>query len=231
MSYAETTLYLLLFTTGIMVSFGHCIGMCGPIVVSISLNLKGRSLLVPHLLYNAGRITTYAILGGLMGITGSSTRIMTNMAGLQKGVVIFAGLLIILMGMAMGGCLRFGSIFDGYDSWSGMISKGFNRLSRSRLPVTYYPLGLVLGLLPCGPVYTAAMTAALVGMDSAGSLEGFLRGAGLMLAFGMGTVPALLLVAKLTDLGGIRKRAMTYKIGSLLMVMVGAYYVIKGITI
>jgi sulfite exporter TauE/SafE len=53
------TIYFVLFTTGLTVGFGHCIGMCGPIVVSLSLSLKGRSVVVPHLLYNGGRITTY----------------------------------------------------------------------------------------------------------------------------------------------------------------------------
>ena len=89
-------IYLLFLTTGFTVGFGHCIGMCGPIVVSLSLNLRGRSNLGPHLLYNVGRMTTYTILGGLMGLTGSFTGVTSRIAGLQKGAMIFAGVLITL---------------------------------------------------------------------------------------------------------------------------------------
>ena len=59
------TLYLLYLSTGFTVGFGHCIGMCGPIVVTFSLNLKEKDILVPQLFYHFGRITTYALLGGL----------------------------------------------------------------------------------------------------------------------------------------------------------------------
>ena len=78
-------LYLIFFSTGLTVGFGHCIGMCGPIVVSLSLNLKGQTLLVPHLLYNTGRVITYTILGGIMGATGSFTQVTAHIEGIQKG--------------------------------------------------------------------------------------------------------------------------------------------------
>ena len=66
-------LYLAFFITGLTVGFGHCIGMCGPIVVSLSLNSKESHLVFRHLLYNAGRVITYGILGGLAGTLGSFT--------------------------------------------------------------------------------------------------------------------------------------------------------------
>jgi sulfite exporter TauE/SafE len=94
MSFIDS-LYPIFFITGITVGFGHCIGMCGPIVVSFSLHLKGRSVIVPNLLYNVGRIGTYTILGGILGITGSLTSFISNIVALQKGVMIFAGLVIV----------------------------------------------------------------------------------------------------------------------------------------
>ena len=51
-------LYLVSLITGFTVGFGHCVGMCGPIAVSLSLNLIGRDVLIPHVLYNTGRIVT-----------------------------------------------------------------------------------------------------------------------------------------------------------------------------
>ena len=87
-------LYFVFITTGFAVGFGHCIGMCGPIVVSLSLNLKNRSIFLPHLFYHSGRIITYGVLGGVMGVTGSFTRVTAGIAVIQKGVMILAGLVI-----------------------------------------------------------------------------------------------------------------------------------------
>jgi sulfite exporter TauE/SafE len=223
------TIYFILFSTGFTVGFGHCVGMCGPIVASLSLNLKGRGVLVPQLLYNAGRISTYGLLGGVMGVTGSFTRVTASIASLQKGVMVFAGMLIVLMGLAMADWIPLGAIFGDYCNPKGILSRGFQKLSETRSTVTYYPLGMLLGLLPCGPVYTALVAAARTGMEAQNSPEGFLLGMGLMLSFGLGTVPALLLIAKLTDLGWLKRRDVIYRISSVMMVVVGIYFVVKAI--
>ena len=112
---------------------------------------------------------------------------------------------------------------------AGIIAKGFRKLSSPDSILAYFPLGLLLGLLPCGPVYTALISAARAGMESTSPLEGLCRGMGLMLAFGIGTVPALLFIGKLTDLRWLKSREIVYKIGSGLMVIMGIYFVIKGI--
>jgi sulfite exporter TauE/SafE len=223
------TIYFTIFTTGLAVGFGHCIGMCGPIVVSLSLNLKGRSVFVPHLLYNGGRITTYGLLGGVMGATGSFTRVVASIGSLQKGVMIFTGILIVVMGLAMAGLVPLGKIFGDYYNPQGILSRGFRKLSEARSTATYYPLGMLLGLLPCGPVYTALLAAARAGMEAQNTKEGVLIGVGLMLSFGLGTVVALLLIAKLADFGWLKRRDVIYKISSVLMIIVGVYFVVKAI--
>ena len=223
------TLFSVLFATGFTVGFGHCVGMCGPIVASLSLSLKGRTVIVPHLLYNAGRITTYGLLGGIMGVTGSFTRITSNIASLQKGVMIFAGILIILMGLAMAGWIPLGKIFRDYCNPRGILFRGFGKLSEAKSTATYYPLGLLLGLLPCGPVYTALVASARAGMEVSNPAEGFIVGMGLMFSFGLGTVPPLFLIAKLTDFGWLKRRDVIYKISSVLMVIVGVFFVVKAI--
>ena len=87
---------------------------------------------------------------------------------------------------------------------------------------------MLLGLLPCGPVYTALLAAARAGMEARSTLEGFLIGVGLMLSFGLGTVVALLLIAKLADLGWLKRRDVIYKISSVIMIFVGVYFVIRA---
>ena len=222
-------LYWLFLVTGFLVGFGHCIGMCGPIVVSLSLSLRKKGALIPHLLYNSGRIITYAVLGGIMGISGSFTIVVTQISAIQKGVMIVAGTLIMVMGLAMSGLIPFGRIFGNFCNPNGLLIKGYQIFFKSGAVLTYLPLGLLLGLLPCGPVYTALISAARAGMEVQGLLNGFYAGALMMLCFGLGTLPALFLMGKLTDLKWLKSRDKIYKIGSGVMVIVGAYFVIKGI--
>ena len=223
------TLYFVFLVTGFTVGLGHCTGMCGPIVISLSLSLKGKSFLIPHLLYNAGRVITYALLGGLAGILGSFTILTSSILSLQKGVLVFAGLLVLLMGLAMAGWIPFGRPLGDAGVGSGVLSKWFRRLSAAKSPMVYLPLGLLLGFLPCGPVYTALVASARAGMNAQTAFQAFLSGMVLMLAFGIGTFPSLLLVGKLAGLRWITSRPLIYKIGSVLMIFVGIYFIIQGI--
>jgi sulfite exporter TauE/SafE len=222
-------LYLIYLSTGFTVGFGHCLGMCGPIVVSLSLNLSGKGVIVPNLLYNSGRIITYMLMGGLMGATGSFTVVTTHIASLQKAVMIGAGVLIVVMGLAMSGWIPLGRIFSDQSDAGTIISKGFSRLSRVKSTTVFFPIGLWLGLLPCGPVYTALIGAARAGMEAKTAVEGAVIGMGLMLAFGVGTVPALILVAKLAGLGWLKSREIVYKFSSVLMILIGVYFIIRAI--
>ena len=92
-------LLVLFFTTGLAIGIGHCIGMCGPIVVALSLSMRGQSAIVPHLLYNFGRIITYGILGGAMGVVGSFTVVASHIEGVQKVVMIATGVLCVAIQM------------------------------------------------------------------------------------------------------------------------------------
>ena len=223
-------LYPVFLAAGFTVGLGHCVGMCGPIVVSLSLNLKGRNLFLPHLLYNIGRVTTYTLLGGIMGATGSFSMVAANIAGIQQGALIFAGVILILMALAMSGWLPLGKIFGDYYNPEGFVAKGFQRLSSIDSTIAYFPVGLLLGLLPCGPVYTALVAAAGAGMNATSTAEGIIKGMGVMLCFGIGTVPTLFVIAKLVDMGWLKNREIIYRIGTVLMLIVGAYLIYQGIT-
>jgi sulfite exporter TauE/SafE len=223
------TLAVVYLVTGFTVGFGHCIGMCGPIVVSFSLSLKDGNSYLPHGLYHIGRVLTYIILGGIMGATGSFTAVTAHMAGIQKGVFIFTGLLMIVMGLAMTGWLSLGNVFGDHYQPTRFIASGFKKLlNRATLPV-FFPLGLLLGLLPCGPVYTALIGVARIGMEAPALSVGILSGMGLMCAFGVGTVPALMLVGRLAGMKWLKNRTKIYQFGAVLMILVGGAFVIKAI--
>lgn len=215
--------------TGFTVGFGHCIGMCGPIVISMSLNMQAGKTTVPHLLYNIGRIITYSLLGGIMGITGSFTLVTSQIAGFQKGVLVFAGVLIVLMGLMMSGWLTNIRWFGDYSKLQSFMSRAFGRLTQSRTVIAYFPLGLLLGLLPCGPVYTALIASARAGMEAPSIQQGFFKGMILMTAFGLGTVPALLAVGKLAGMKWLTRRNLIYKIGAITMIAVGVYFIVQAL--
>jgi sulfite exporter TauE/SafE len=212
-----------------MVGFGHCVGMCGPIAVSLTLSLRQGKVLTPHLLYHAGRITTYALLGAVVGLTGSFTGVTSRIVGIQKAVMIFAGVLIILMGLAMVGWIPLGRIFADSVRPTGFFSRALRKLGAAPSRGAYYPAGLVLGLLPCGPVYTALVAAARAAMESGEHLQGMFTGLWLMIAFGLGTIPALLLVGRIASLGWLTKREVIYRLSSTLMVALGVYFIVKAV--
>ncbi len=185
--------------------------------------------MAPNLLYHVGRIATYAVLGGVMGATGAFTRITTGIGALQKCAMIFAGLIIIVMGLGMSGWIPLGQIFGDYCRSEGIISRSFRKLSGIQSTAAFLPLGLLLGLLPCGPVYTALIAAAGLGMEIQNTFNAVLSGMGLMTVFGIGTVPSLLMVAGLSGMRWLKSRDIIYKIGSILMIGVGIYFLIKGL--
>jgi len=228
MSFTDS-IYLVFLAAGFTVGFGHCIGMCGPIVVSFSLGLKDRNRFVPNLFYNAGRIVTYTIQGGILGAGGSFTGVVIPMQGFQKGVMILAGAMIALMGLAMTGWIAIPRIFSSGFSPLQKFFNTFQKLSKSSGIGGFLALGLLLGLLPCGPVYTALLSSARVGMEAANTWQGALSGGLVMFAFGAGTIPALLLLAGLSDMKWLKHRDVIYRIGGIMMIIVGVYFLAKGI--
>jgi sulfite exporter TauE/SafE len=172
----------------------HCLGMCGGISGLFALHSGVRGLrrqLPMALTYNAGRLVSYMILGSAVAALGSRIADLTPTAA--GPVRLVAGAVIILIGLQIAFDIRALGILErmGGVAWS-RISPLASRL----LPVNSLPralgLGLLWGLLPCGLVYSVLLVAA----TSSRAVDG----AFVMLAFGIGTTPAMLL----TGLGAAR---------------------------
>lgn len=230
--FKSDSLYLLMFASGLFGGFGHCLGMCGPIVASYCVMMEDKRFL-PHLLYNYGRMTTYVLLGGLMGFSGAFLGTVQSIQFIQKSVMIVAGIVIILMGLGLAGWLPFlPSIRSG--SGGGRFSLLFTGWVRNifagKLPIgAFYPMGIVLGFIPCGLVYTALITTARAGMEAENELVGLLQGFLLMLLFGLGTLPALLLFGRFVNMISLQMREKLYKLSAVFMIIMGIIFLVRAL--
>lgn len=214
--------YLLSFTTGLMGGFGHCIGMCGPLVTSCSLSATPHRLspgvLSGQLIFHAGRITTYSCIGGMAGLSGSFLNSAGRLAGLQSVVPFLAGIIMIWMGLGIVGITRSAALLE---ERSGLVIRGVRTILQGDSIWRFYPVGLLLGFLPCGLSYSVFIGAA----GSGGLLQGLL----FSLLFGLGTIPALLLVSTLAIAAGQRVRGYLYRAGGLAIIALGLLFIVRGI--
>ncbi len=220
------SVFIVMLLTGLAGGFGHCIGMCGPVVAAYSLG-EERLRYLHHILYNLGRTTTYMFMGAVVGLTGSFLVLTTSIEKIQTAIMVLAGISIIIMGVAIGGWIPIRKA-SGNSSWlSSIIGKTMELFKGPRTAGTYYPMGIVLGFLPCGLTYTALLAAARASMDAENHLAGMLQGAFMLLFFGLGTTPALLLVGRVINYLGTKARDRLYKLASLIMILTGVYFVVK----
>jgi hypothetical protein len=179
--------FIALFIVGLL-GGGHCAGMCGGIVGALTLQSpQGGAAFGVHLAYNLGRIASYMLAGLLVGAVG---HFAGNMLSLQHGLYFFASLMLIAMGLYLLGITQ---LLAPLERGGQAIWKRIQPATRRFLPVRgaaqALPLGLLWGWLPCGLVYSALATALASGSAGQGAL--------LMLAFGLGTLPNLLLAGLL----------------------------------
>jgi sulfite exporter TauE/SafE len=179
--------YLALFLIGLL-GGTHCIGMCGGIVGALSLGAGSRPLL--HLAYNSGRIVSYALAGAIAGALGGASLALSGQLPLRIILYVLANLMLVALGLYLMGITRALAFSErcGQKLWRH-VQPLTRRFLPARSVAQAFPLGLLWGWLPCGLVYSALVTALTSGSA--------LHGAGMMLAFGLGTLPNLLLAGLL----------------------------------
>ena len=218
---------LAMLLSGLAGGFGHCISMCGPVVGALSVG-ETRKGVLHHLLYNLGRITTYTILGALVGLSGSFLILAASIEQLQRAIMIIAGLSIILMGLSTAELLPLTSQTRRCNPGSSLMQKIMKLFKAPRSIGSWYPMGIVLGFLPCGLTYTALLAAARAAMEAHHPFAGMLQGALMMMLFGIGTAPALILVGKVVNTISNKTRKWFYRMASLIMIATGVWFVVKG---
>ncbi|WP_254450407.1 sulfite exporter TauE/SafE family protein [Cohnella herbarum] len=169
----------------------HCLIMCGGIASSFAMNAK-QSPLRSVLAYNAGRITTYSLIGGAMGYAGSFMNLAGGLVGIQSIASILAGVFILLWTY-----WRYTlPIPHHWVPGSRYLTKKIAHVREKYDLTGIYLTGIMLGFLPCGLTYAMQMNAASTAL--------WLDGLIIMLVFGLSTFPILLITGLFA--GGIRKK-------------------------
>lgn len=218
----------LMFTTGLL-GGAHCIGMCGGFVVMYSSEYASgagpggarNAPALAHVMYNAGRILTYSIVGGFMGYIGSFVEAAGRIRGIQGAALLLAGAFMVVMGMNLLGLMGRPDMLDSSGvTETKFFRRAFIKLLRRKGPLATFPLGLMLGLAPCGLSYTMEIRAA----SSGGFAEGFI----MMAAFGLGTAPALLGFGFLYTALAAKFRERIYRLAAVLVVLIGVQSLLRG---
>jgi sulfite exporter TauE/SafE len=221
--------YLAAFLVGLLGGV-HCVGMCGGIVGALALGLpqeaRHSARMLPYLLaYNLARIASYTLAGALLGGVGYLTAHWSGLRHAQLGLQVLAGLFMIALGLYLAGWWLGLARLEraGSRVWRHIEPLG-RRFLPVRTPGQAFVLGLLWGWLPCGLVYSV-----LVWSISRGdALEGGL----LMLSFGLGTLPTLLLMGvAATRLSAFVRHAWVRRVAGMLVMLFGVltlYPVLSG---
>jgi uncharacterized protein len=224
----------LAFVTGLISSFGHCLGMCGGIVAIYSARQAAQAsadgtqptvmtrilnLLPVHL----GRITTYTIFGALIGLAGSLINQAGSMIGWQGAFSVIVGIVMLLVSLSLLGVLppieaTLMSLSHGNSPMTSMRGLFGKRSFLSTLTI-----GILWGFLPCGLVFAMLVLAARA--------QSMLGGALTMLAFGFGTIPTLLGFGLAANLISPKLRGRLQSVAAILLMLFAVQTVLRGLAV
>ncbi|MBV7276319.1 sulfite exporter TauE/SafE family protein [Clostridium sp. PL3] len=205
--------YFILFVVGILTSI-HCVGMCGGIMLSQSLSTKSINKLQaikPALLYNAGRVISYTVLGSIVGALGS---VLSLSIKAQAALQMFAGLFMIIMGFNMAGFNLFRKL---------QIKLPWSFCSVKNKPKNPFIVGILNGLMPCGPLQTMQLYALSTGSFTKGALSMFI--------FALGTVPLMLTFGAVSGLLSKGYTKNILKFSGILVVVLGLIMGNRGLSL
>lgn len=205
------------FTIGLFGSL-HCIGMCGPI--AISLPFQSNSIFQTAgkaLIYNLGRVTTYSFFGAFIGLLGQGL----VFTGFQRWFTIAIGILLLLSAFLS---INLEHKIVAIPFFNKLYSKLKNKLSgllKSQAKSSLFWVGILNGFLPCGLVWLA-----IVGAVSTGNiLDGMLY----MMLFGFGTLPLMLLASLAGNWVSLRFRKMVRKLVPVFLMIFATLFIFRGL--
>ena len=195
--------YIALFLTGLLTSV-HCIAMCGGLNLAQSMGQENNRPLRRSLRYNLGRLTSYTLIGGVLGFIGEAAAITLYVRGL---IGLGAGILMLLMGIHM---------LTGFSlprRFRLRLPNGLGNRLTSLQKHGPFAIGLINGFMPCGPLQSMQLYAIASGS--------FLSGAASMFFFCLGTIPLVLLFGVTAGLLNQNRRKVILQLGSVMLILMG----------
>lgn len=211
---------LLAILVGGLFGSAHCVGMCGGFAAALGATEQPpRRGLVRQLVYSFGRLFTYGFLGAVGGYVGRYlTSYQSTLIGAQQVFSVLAGVIMIAVGVMALGIFRFRWLRPG--ALGETIAPMFRHFLDAPGRTGVFLAGVANGFLPCGLVYAFLSMA----VASGSVFQGFL----LMVAFGMGTVPIMVLVGCGSTLLTHQLRHRIYRVAACLVILAGAVTIVRG---
>lgn len=198
----------------------HCVGMCGPIALALPLNRQNTfTRIFSGLLYNTGRVLTYATLGMLFGLLGKGFII----AGYQQVLSIALGSIILLFAFFPQKYAGRFSVTRYAFAFVSQVKTALGNLFKQKSYSAIFSIGVLNGLLPCGLVYLGVAGAIATGMP--------IKGALFMAAFGLGTLPAMLAVSIFSNLVSSHFRSRIKKAVPVFVVAMAGLLILRGLNL
>lgn len=215
----QSTGYGVLFVVGLLTSL-HCVAMCGGINISQCVSYarpgsNSKSSLIASSLYNGGRVISYTVIGGIVGTIGS----VVSFSGWARGLIaVIAGVFMLLMSISMLG------IFPYLNKFIPRMPKAFRikALSSTKNKGPLY-VGLINGLMPCGPLQAMQLYALGTGSFLAGALS--------MFFFSLGTVPLMFGIGVFSTMFGKKFTKQMFKISAALVLVLGIIMINRGLAL
>jgi len=215
---------MILLATGFFTGLSHCTGMCGPLVSAFSIQQKQihGAITLRLIIYQAGRICTYVLIGITLAALGSTLQLAALGQGWQVGLSIFIGVMMLFIALNLMGVLS-GLRWLESAILAKWVGQRINQLMKSPHPAAPFGLGMANGMLPCGPVYAMALLAA--------TSESLLQGGLIMLIFGIGTLPAMLSMGFVFAKLSVGIRSTLYRFAAVLILLVGLQQILRGLAL
>lgn len=196
----------------------HCLGMCGPIAFALPVRTANTWIkFYKYLLYNSGRVFTYGMLGLVVGMAGKGLA----MAGLQEIISVGTGVMIIVSVLVIYFPFKIHFISLVFHPAKEKLKSAFHFYFQKTGLASLLMLGVLNGLLPCGMVYMAMMGALTTGNAFSGAM--------FMIAFGLGTVPMMLIISLSGSLLNMKWRSLFNKATPVLACILAALLIMRGL--
>lgn len=218
---AQRISYWLIFLIGLLVSF-HCVGICGGLVVTYTARHhaanqnKRANHSVPHLQYNAGRIISYTLIGGILGGAGSFFRINPTFTGI---IILLASGFMILMGLSL--LTRFKWLEKLKLKTPVFIARFLYSQRHAKKPKGPFIIGLLNGFMPCGPLQAMQLYALASGSISRGALS--------IGIYALGTVPLMFGFGSFISLISQERIKQAMKFSGAIVIILGLFIFNRGL--